>query len=622
MTKNNKNFWQNILPSSNNNTNDNNSDDLFKSSTVYISKMKDNNAKKIDVQSNIIDENVYQECIQTTLKTIADALSRSLGYYGSTSILETENMSKNNITKDGYTILQQIRFNNPVSNTILNIIQDVASEMVHEVGDGSTSSIISASSFYQELTKRISDSNDVLSQIPRKEILNILKEIEEYTINQIHKRAVPIDKSNFNRLRDIAAVSNNNDDHDGKLILSLFKQIGKDGRVTMEKRIGSAGDDEIKIVNGISTSYGYIDDEFIDDLDNLTGTAVNPYVFMLKQRLTTEDMTTWFNDILMRLIGTKHAPVVVIAPTYDPNVINNWKINKKNNMARGIDLVIMPTTMNTNNVNFDDLAVYLGAKPIDSADITDFNYFKDLCSKDPEQMLVEYLGIADKVIMDAHSTTFLGGNGSPHDIQNRLDSIKQQIKKYKNEVSYDPKAEIEIERNERRIANLSGKVATLYIAGSSLQEQATREYLLDDSIRAAQSALRHGYVSGGNLIVPKILRRYKKRLNRSSLSTIQQQCRNELIDILSDSMLEVFRYLLRNTSMDEDKIDDIIDRMLSNGLIYNLKEDKYERDSSTHIINSAMTDELILKTVVSLVGLVATSNQYIAKSPRTDNSIY
>ena len=170
----------------------------------------------------------------------------------------------------------------------------------------------------------------------------------------------------------------------------------------------------------------------------------------------------------------------------------------------------------------------------------------------------------------------------------------------------------------KRLSRLMGSSAILHVGGKTRAERMTRERLIEDAVFACKSALQYGYIPGGNISIPKVL-----LLNKEPFSMLLGEKYKYLpienirsffayfIDVLVETFLESYRAVLNNSYMDEQATEDVIDKCLEENLFYNLKLHKYEDYDETNVINSVNTDIQILRSCMSLVGILSTSNQFM-----------
>ena len=214
--------------------------------------------------------------------------------------------------------------------------------------------------------------------------------------------------------------------------------------------------------------------------------------------------------------------------------------------------------------------------------------------------------------MNSNISRYMEGGGTKEEIDGRVEVINKKIEYYES-IRGSENVDFELYRLNKRKANLTSKIVKLYVSGKSLTEIETRKYLLEDAVYASKSALEHGYVSGGNLLVSKIIT--NKLLKEEGISAV----RKELLQLVAVAFTRTYSKVLKNSGRSEEDVKYTIDQCVQNGTIFNLKTKKYESDGETSIINSAMTDIRIMESVFSIISLLVTSNQYIQKSPRRIN---
>ena len=169
----------------------------------------------------------------------------------------------------------------------------------------------------------------------------------------------------------------------------------------------------------------------------------------------------------------------------------------------------------------------------------------------------------------------------------------------------------------QRKSNLENLTAVIHIGGKTYEERHSRERLIEDAIFASKSALKYGYTVGGNIMIPKILLNDKKKLttllnDKFDYVEADKSFYGAFIEILIDSFLESYRSVLENSYLlTDEKIDSIIETVTTKDKFYNLKTHKFEKFTETSVINSVDTDIQIMRSCISIIGLLATSNQVI-----------
>src|SRR5699024_157019 len=232
----------------------------------------------------------------------------------------------------------------------------------------------------------------------------------------------------------------------------------------------------------------------------------------------------------------------------------------------------------------------------------------ELPENDPEWLLFNenMIGRAERITIDNFKTQIINGYG------NGTQKLKDRISEINNEITYytdmnSDQAITAITDLQKRANSLNNAIAKLYVGGSSQAEKTSRLYLVEDSVHASKSALEYGYVSGGNLSVNKVI----KNINREVLSDLD----NLTLDLIDISSREVYHKVLENFNrFSSGEIESITQTCIDKDAILNIKNNEYEDDVNTDIINSVETDIKILETTISIIGLISLSNQFLTNS--------
>lgn len=542
--------------------------------------------------SNVVNTENFDVIAHDTLKEIATALSKSLGYYGSNTILE-DRIYGHTITKDGYTILNKIKFDDPVATTILEIIKNISIELVREVGDGSTSSIVIADTLYENLK-----ADGIIGKYPMKIILETLETIEKNISEMIKEYATPITDDNFEVIREIATIANNNDRKVGSMIYDIYKEIGSDGFVFLDKSHNEK--DYFEILDGIEIDRGYVSKIFVNQANKKECIFDEPCILLCNDVLDSSDLNKVVDTIGL-ILTQEMKPLVIIAKYFSQEFINCMEVNKRSIPDFPVALVDFAFVNSGSYDTFEDIACYTGA-----------TVYNKLENEMPDDFL-KVLGKCDKIVINEFTTKILGRCGNEDNINSRIKYINDEIEEIKKEEN-KRNIETDIYKLENRRANLQSKIVRLFVGGTTDIEKETRKFLMEDSIFACRSALKYGYVSGGNLTIPKIISRYLDNLNHDDMEI--DPITTSLYSIVFKSFTDCYRKVLSNSNLflNDEEIINTVMSCIYEGKIYNLKTRKFETDNETTIINSSMTETMILRTSLSIIGLLSTSNQFISNN--------
>ena len=567
--------------------------------------------------NNIVQEADFQRAAVSAMTDIAGALGKSVGYYGSTTIIEDAIMG-HKITKDGYTILKSLRFDpsQPISNTILRFIQGISKTLVMEVGDGSTSSVLTSKELFSSILE-FEQSDD--TNYPRKEILDTLDFIRKDVEEELRQVATPITDDNIDYLRDIVTVSNNNDAKSGDLVFQALREVGKTGYVRLADSFN--GEDFFEVSQGMELKRGYYDEAYATQ-GSMTLDFKNPNILIFRGVLDNSD-EAWFTGFMGYYFQKTQEPLVVIADGFEKSFNDLIKINKRNNERQGMILDIALIAANsTRPEESEDVAIYTGTQLLDKQDPeTGFLAFKTAFESNDALQIHHYLddqpyfGKAKQMIIGMNDTTIVEGHYNPDTLNKRVDEITKMIEYYE---SLSAKMDVEGDafKYRQRLSNIQSKMATIYISGSSEVEKETRKYLFEDAVYAGKSALQNGFISGGCLGVSKSIKRIKKKKeeHKPLITPYKPNLYMKLLDAVDHAFRITYRTVLTNYGqLNNKEISKCIEECISEDKIFNLTNFAYEADKETTIINSVQTDISIMKTTFSIIGLLVSSNQYIGK---------
>jgi len=566
------------------------------------------------LNSNIIDEIEAKEKIKSTLNKIAQEVSRSLGPYGSTTIIE-DRLGDHYMTKDGYTILKAMNYNYDISRTVLDIVKKISKSLVRTVGDGSTSSVIIAN----ELFNSINDISKELELAPQ-DILEIFSVLSEKFESMILDNATQITDDNFDEtITKIATISCNNNQESGKLFCDIFKSIGRYGFINLEN--GKSSKDYFEKVQGIEVPRGWINARMANQSDRISVEYENALVFMMND-IMSDDEIDFIASIMEAVCIKQNIPLVLIATNYTSSVKSFFDANLQKNKHLPVVAIDIDASTKNGKERFDDLALALGCHYYDK-----YNGMEDI-----KEFSIKDLGKCKRIKGDDLRTTFIDGDGYVSNAEKLQEHIKNLEDEYQRLYHMDEvhdNREKDLFQIKKRIATLTSSMATLYVGGGSEMERTTRKFLMEDAVYACRSSIEYGYVVGGNMILPKLIMKYEDVLiedttndeRLSYLSNIYGDRENFMsaITFVIEKILYAFKKsfltVLDNAHISSEKAETIMKTCLDEDKIYNVKLRRYENDNETNVINSAQTDIEIIKASFSIIGLLATSNQFITSNP-------
>lgn len=541
------------------------------------------------------------------LNRISDILSKTLGPHGSTTIIESH-LLDHQVSKDGYTVLSKLIFTDSYSRVLLELIKKISNRLVRTVGDGSTSAVVASASFFNRL-KEFTTQNP---HIPPQELLNALKIISSNISMNLKHQSTQIDGTEECKdiLRNIAYISTNGDVEVSQLVADVVERTGREGIIALER----SKSDQTHIVEqrGFTVHRGYVDSCFANRFEERGNRCDfgKTMVFICDGRLDAADL-----PILLSIISTKMKvggdAFVVVANGYNDDVLNTLRGIVASNTGINICLIDHATNSSSQLSRLNDLAMILGATV----------YQKRTKNISPDHILklletTDILGYCDKFECNDSKSSFIDGKGKEEDLNLYIARLRNQLQEMVAETSHIDTSTQEAECR-RRLAVLTSGAFTIFVGGDSEQEKDAKKYLVEDAVFAARSALRHGIVPGGMLAIPRMF--FSNEDMQSAIaeevakkSVLTKEQGEELVKGIVKSFIDVYSHIIapyaKYHSLDPSSY---IVELIREGKIVNMRTFKEESIEESRIVNSVETDTEILKAVVSIIGLVATSNQFI-----------
>jgi chaperonin GroEL len=589
------------------------------------------NGLRFQYATNVSEEAIAKKKIRSVLEIIAKDLCASLGPYGSTTVIQ-DPTKRHLCTKDGYDIISKMIFDDEVANTVLDIVRQVASAQVTTVGDGSTSAIVIASALYQALTDP--GNKKYFRRVAPKDVVDILNSLSRIVDEYLYKTSLPV-SDDLREIETIATVATNNDASIGKKVKEAYDIAGKYGFVDRDMD-DKYDKDTLEKEQGIEWDRGYIDKCFAYDRPDGVVKIDDPLIFIFKGTITYDDLAPLIGPVMGYATGTKNRQLIIVANAFDDDVITFFKTNRlmhlqtrniidKKPEVKFTVVDIDSITASSKNA-IEDLALMSGCRVYDKFAMS----ASDAVDHDGRLTAAgeAFIGVARKATVTQSKTTIIclppsdlaveRGQKAADLIEEQSESIKEKLDGYSAKKLRSTDDEVQIFQLKKRLSHLEGCAVIYHIGGESLAEKMSKDRLIEDAIYASHSAIEHGYIPGGNLMIPKILSDYgpviADRLRKEFPHIEDSSFFPYFVGLIKDAFLESYRHVLDNSYLTGKEVDETIGRCISKGEIYNLKTHGFESFSSTRIINSTETDSEIMKSCISIIGLLATSNQFITNN--------
>lgn len=537
---------------------------------------------------NVVPEADFKTKVETVFGLVSDALGKTLGPYGATTILEQ--YGEMHITKDGWQVLKRITFDDTVYNNILDLLVNISAQVVIKVGDGSTSSIMAANEILKQMNKVMESS-----QMRTKEFMTVLNNCVDKVVQAIGERSTKIEKGEDSRYEEIykmALISTNGDEELSNIIQRIYQET-QNPTIQFEK--AKMNLTSYEIIEGYKMPFlTFLDTVFVNT-DSSSCDVKSPYILLFDHRIDLENHMSIIENASARALSQGRR-LVVVAPHYDRFLLDRIRFTINAEMkARGTSSTVYCKVSLVNNESYtlyNDLSILLGASVISETQLDLF--------ESGELTVDECLGECEHISICTDATTVKGLYNTNQNLYEIAlnDAIskfkeKEELHKSMNMVNTD------LYKAKQRVSKLRCKMGVIYVGGNSTLEKTANFDLVDDAVKACESAFNYGYNIGGNLIIPIVIREMIK--NNENLSE------NELLilDMIDKAFYNVFGRVMYNKY--GYTVTNIIDECIQRETCYDLIREEYSKD----VINSCYTDIEILKAATSIVSLLVSSNQYL-----------
>jgi chaperonin GroEL len=515
--------------------------------------------------------------IAAGLSQLARAVKATLGPRGRNVVLQ-KSFGSPRITKDGVTVSKEIELPQPFENMGAKLVNMVASKTGDVAGDGTTTATVLAEAIFNEGLKYVTAGVNPV-QIQR----GIMKAAEVAT-DAIQAISKPVKgKEDY---RKVATISANGDEHIGQLMADAMEKVGKEGVITIEE--GKSLETELDYTEGMQFDKGYLSPYFLTNPTTLEAQLENAYILLHEKKISNlAELLPLLNKIV-----TGGRPLLIIAEDIESEALAALVVNKLRGVLN-VCAVKAPGFGDRRKAMMGDLAVVTGGKFIS----------EDLGLK-LENVELDDLGSAKKVVVDKDNTLIVEGGGSKKEIQARAEQIRMQIEKTTSD--YDR------EKLQERLAKLTGGVAVIRVGAHTETEMKERKDLVDDALHATRAAAQEGIVAGGGVAFLRAI---------EAVENGKRQARNDEklgFDILAEALRAPTRQIVDNAGDDGEVVVAQILENKNPSYGYNAANGEYGDMFKLGIIDPAKVAKTALQNAASAIALALTTDVLLTELKEKD----
>jgi chaperonin GroEL len=507
---------------------------------------------------------------------LANAVRVTLGPKGRNVVLD-KSYGAPRITKDGVTVAKEIELDDKFENMGAQMVREVASKTSDQAGDGTTTATVLAHAIVKEGAKSVAAGMNPMD----------LKRGVDLAVNAVvedlkkHSKAVTSNEE----IAQVGTISSNGDVEIGRFIADAMKKVGNEGVITVEE--AKSLETELEVVEGMQFDRGYISPYFVTNAEKMRTEMEDPYLLIYEKKLSA------LNELLPLLEAVVQAgkPLLIIAEDVEGEALATLVVNKLRGGLK-VAAVKAPGFGDRRKAMLQDIAILTGGTAIS----------EDLGIK-LDQVKLDMLGKAKKVMIEKENTTIVNGAGKKKDIEGRIAQIKAEIEETTSD--YDR------EKLQERLAKLAGGVAVIRVGGATEVEVKERKDRVDDAMHATRAAVEEGILPGGGVA----LLRSVKALGRLRTENHDQKTG---IDIVRKALSTPARQIAINAGEDGSIVVGKISENDTYAYGYDAQEGEYGDLVSKGIIDPTKVVRTALQDAASIAGLLMTTEAMVAEKPKKE----
>jgi chaperonin GroEL len=512
-----------------------------------------------------------RQAMQRGVAKLARAVKVTLGPRGRNVIIQ-KSFGSPTVTKDGVTVAKEIELEDKYEDMGAKMVKEVASRTSDVAGDGTTTATVMAEAIYNEGLKAVvAGVNPMLMKRGMdRAVVDIVEELKKLSTKI----------SNKTETEQVATVASNFDTEVGKMIAEATEKVGKDGVITVEE--GKALKTEVEWVEGMQFDRGYLSPYFATNPTSMEAVLEDAYILIFEKKISSvKDLVP-----VLEKVAQSGKPLLIIAEDVEGEALATLVINKLRGTFRCV-AVKAPGYGDRRKAMLEDIAVLTGGNPIFEA-----------LGVELENVGLDDLGHAKKIIVDKDNTTIIEGAGKTDTIKGRIESIRREIG--------DTKSDYDREKLEERLAKLAGGVAKINVGAATESEMKEKKARVEDALHATRAALEEGILPGGGVALLRASNTVKPTgLNADEVTGYQ---------IIVRACAAPIRQIAENAGQDGGVVAAKVAEGTGN-YGYDARNDVYTDLVKDGIIDPTKVTRSALQNAASVSTLLLTSDALIADMP-------
>jgi chaperonin GroEL len=515
-----------------------------------------------------------RQAILRGVNTLANAVKITLGPKGRNVVLDKK-FGSPLITKDGVTVAKEIELKDSMENMGAQMVKEVASKTSDVAGDGTTTATVLAQAIFREGVRTVAAGANPMA------VKRGIERAVEAAVAEIKKLSKPVSGE---MIAQVASISANNDPTIGSIIADAMKKVGKDGVITVEE--ARTMETTLDVVEGMQFDRGYLSPYFVTDPDRMQCVLENCLVLISEKKIST------MKDLLpvLEQVSKMGRSLLIIAEDVEGEALATLVVNRLRGTLQSA-AVKAPGFGDRRKAMMDDLAILTNGKSIT----------EDLGIR-LENVKIEDLGTAKKVVIDKDSTTIIEGGGKKAAIEGRVKQLRAQVEETSSD--YDR------EKLQERLAKLVGGVAVIHVGAATETELKEKKARVEDAMHATRAAVEEGIVPGGGVAFLRAI----PALDKLKLGDAEQD-EQIGINIVKRALEEPLRLIASNAGHEGAIVVGRVRESTKANYGFNAETEEYTDMIASGILDPAKVTRSALQNAASIAALMLTTEAAIAEFP-------
>ncbi len=508
------------------------------------------------------------------VNTLADAVKVTLGPRGRNVVIE-KSFGSPTITKDGVTVAKEIELENKFENMGAQMVKEVASKTSDVAGDGTTTATVLAQAIFREGSKLVAAGHNPM------DLKRGIEQAVDTAVEELKKLAQPVKEKK--EIAQVGTISANGDTTIGEIIADAMEKVGKEGVITVEEAKGM--ETYLDVVEGMQFDRGYLSPYFVTDAERMECVLEDAFILIHEKKISS------MRDLLPLLekIAKMGKPLLIIAEDVEGEALATLVVNKLRGTLHAC-AVKAPGFGDRRKAMLEDIAILTGGRLI----------AEELGIK-LENVDLDDLGRAKRIVVDKENTTIIDGAGRKEDIDARVKQIRNQIEETTSD--YDR------EKLQERLAKLVGGVAVINVGAATETEMKEKKARVEDALHATRAAVEEGIVPGGGVTYLRLL----DAIEKLNLPAEQQFG----VNILKRALEEPIRQIATNAGVDGSIVVEKV-KSGEGAFGFNAATETYEDLVKAGVIDPAKVTRIALQNAASIASLMLTTEAMIAEKPKEE----